>query len=145
MDALPIFLKLRNTPALVVGGGSVAERKIDLLLRAGATVTVVAPKIGSKVAALLDQQKLRWIEGDFEPDHLNRALIAIAATDNVDVNKAVSDAARQQNMPVNVVDQPDLCTFTVPSIVDRSPVIIAIGTIHAILGGVVIVVKCHSS
>ena len=128
MDALPIFLKLRNTPALVVGGGSVAERKIDLLLRAGATVTVVAPKIGSKVAALLDQQKLQWIEGDFESAHLNRALIAIAATDNVDVNKAVSDAARQQNMPVNVVDQPDLCTFTVPSIVDRSPVIIAIGT-----------------
>ena len=128
MDALPIFLKLRNTPALVVGGGSVAERKIDLLLRAGAKVTVVAPKIGSKVAALLDQKKLQWIESDFESAHLNQALIAIAATDNVDVNKAVSDAARQQNLPVNVVDQPDLCTFTVPSIVDRSPVIIAIGT-----------------
>ena len=128
MDALPIFLKLRNTPALVVGGGSVAERKIDLLLRAGAKVTVVAPKIGSNVAALLDQQKLQWIEADFEAAHLNRALIVSAATDNVDVNKAVSDAARQQNLPVNVVDQPDLCTFTVPSIIDRSPVIIAIGT-----------------
>ena len=128
MDALPIFLKLRNTPALVVGGGSVAERKIDLLIRAGARVTVVAPEIGSKVKALLDQQKLQWIEDRFEPTHLSQALIAIAATDNEDVNRAVSDAARQQNLPVNVVDQPDLCTFTVPSIVDRSPVIIAIGT-----------------
>ena len=128
MDALPIFLKLRNTPALVVGGGSVAERKIDLLIRAGAKVTVVAPEIGSKVKALLDQQKLDWIEDRFEPAHLNPALIAIAATDNEDVNRAVSESARQQNLPVNVVDQPDLCTFTVPSIVDRSPVIIAIGT-----------------
>ena len=128
MDALPIFLKLRNTPALVVGGGSVAERKIDLRIRAGARVTVVAPEIGSKVKALLDQQKLQWIEDRFEPTHLSQALIAIAATDNEDVNRAVSDAARQQNLPVNVVDQPDLCTFTVPSIVDRSPVIIAIGT-----------------
>ena len=128
MDALPIFLKLRNTPALVVGGGSVAERKIDLLIRAGARVTVVAPEIGSKVKALLDQQKLQWIEDRFEPTHLSQALIAIAATDNEDVNRAVSDAARKQTLPVNVVDQPDLCTFTVPSIVDRSPVIIAIGT-----------------
>ncbi|MGB1446392.1 MAG: siroheme synthase CysG [Arenicellales bacterium] len=128
MDALPIFLKLRDTPALVVGGGSVAERKIDLLIRAGAKVTVVAPEIGSKVEALLNQQKLHWIEDRFEPAHLSRALIAIAATDNEDVNRSVSEAARQQNLPVNVVDQPDLCTFTVPSIVDRSPVIIAIGT-----------------
>ena len=128
MDALPIFLKLRDTPALVVGGGSVAERKIDLLIRAGAKVTVVAPEIGSKVEALLNQQKLHWIEDRFEPAHLSQALIAIAATDNEDVNRSVSEAARQQNLPVNVVDQPDLCTFTVPSIVDRSPVIIAIGT-----------------
>ena len=128
MDALPIFLKLRDTPALVVGGGSVAERKIDLLIRAGAKVTVVAPEIGSKVEALLNQQKLHWIEDRFEPAHLSRALIAIAATDNEDVNRSVSEAARQQNLPVNVVDQPNLCTFTVPSIVDRSPVIIAIGT-----------------
>ena len=128
MDALPIFLKLRDTPALVVGGGSVAERKIDLLIRAGAKVTVVAPEIGSKVEALLNQQKLHWIEDRFEPAHLSKALIAIAATDNEDVNRSVSEAARQQNLPVNVVDQPNLCTFTVPSIVDRSPVIIAIGT-----------------
>jgi len=106
----------------------VAERKIDLLIRAGAKVTVVAPEIGSKVEALLNQQKLHWIEDRFEPAHLSQALIAIAATDNEDVNRSVSEAARQQNLPVNVVDQPNLCTFTVPSIVDRSPVIIAIGT-----------------
>lgn len=105
-----------------------AERKIDLLIRAGAKVTVVAPEIGSKVEALLNQQKLHWIEDRFEPAHLSQALIAIAATDNEDVNRSVSEAARQQNLPVNVVDQPNLCTFTVPSIVDRSPVIIAIGT-----------------
>jgi len=128
MDALPIFLRLRNTPALVVGGGSVAERKIDLLLRAGASITVVAPTIGSKVQALFDQHKLDWIEDSFSPDHLTEVLIVIAATDNTHVNKAISQEARERNIPVNVVDQPDLCTFTVPSIVDRSPVIVAIGT-----------------
>ncbi|MGE4660928.1 MAG: siroheme synthase CysG, partial [Arenicellales bacterium] len=128
MDALPIFLKLRNTPALVVGGGSVAERKIDLLLRAGANITVVAPTIGSMVQALFDQHKLDWIEDSFSPDHLTEVLIVIAATDNTHVNKAISQEARERNIPVNVVDQPDLCTFTVPSIVDRSPVIVAIGT-----------------
>jgi len=128
MDALPIFLKLHNTPALVVGGGSVAERKVDLLLRAGANITVVAPTIGSKVQALFDQHKLDWIEDSFSPDHLTEVLIVIAATDNTHVNKAISQEARERNIPVNVVDQPDLCTFTVPSIVDRSPVIVAIGT-----------------
>ncbi|MAF06325.1 MAG: uroporphyrinogen-III C-methyltransferase [Acidiferrobacteraceae bacterium] len=128
MDALPIFLKLRNTPALVVGGGSVAERKIDLLLRAGARITVVAPRIGAKVQALFDQHKLDWIEDSFAPDHVTEVLIVIAATNDAYVNKAVSQEARERNIPVNVVDQPDLCTFTVPSIVDRSPVIVAIGT-----------------
>ena len=105
-----------------------AERKIDLLLRAGANITVVAPTIGSMVQALFDQHKLDWIEDSFSSDHLTEVLIVIAATDNIRVNKAISQEARERNIPVNVVDQPDLCTFTVPSIVDRSPVIVAIGT-----------------
>ena len=128
MDALPIFLKLQATPALVVGGGDVAERKIDLLLRAKARVTVISPSLGDTVRRLKDQGKVVWIEACFDPAHLAGARIVIAATDDPKVNQSVSESARALGIPVNVVDQPALCTFTVPSIVDRSPVIIAIGT-----------------
>ncbi len=128
MDALPIFLRLRGTPALVVGGGDVAERKIDLLLRAEALVTVISPELCEAVAALHDHKRIHWIAAPFHPEHLADAQIVIAATDDRRVNEAVHDAARARRIPVNVVDQPDLCSFTVPSIVDRSPVMIAIGT-----------------
>ncbi len=128
MDALPVFLKLRETPTLVVGGGDVAERKIDLLLRAGASVTVISPTLCEAVMGLHDRQLIHWIAEPFHPKALANARIVIAATDDRSVNRAVFEAAGEKGIPVNVVDQPDLCTFTVPSIVDRTPVIIAIGT-----------------
>lgn len=128
MDALPVFLKLRDIPCLVVGGGRIAERKIDLLLRAGARVTVVAPQLETTLQAYVASGTLTWIPTRFDPAQLENARIVIAATDDRAVNQAVSQAAQTKQIPVNVVDQPDLCTFTVPSIVDRSPVIIAIGT-----------------
>jgi len=128
MDALPVFLKLRDTPCLVVGGGRVAERKIDLLLRAGARVTVVAPQLETTLQTYFAAGTLTWIPTCFDPAQLENARIVIAATDDRAVNQAVSQTAQAKQIPVNVVDQPDLCTFTVPSIVDRSPVIIAIGT-----------------
>ena len=128
MDALPIFLKLKNARALVVGGGDIAERKIDLLIRSGADITVVSPSLGSQVHALFLAEKIQWIEDCFRPELLTDISIVIAATNNREVNAEVSKTAAQRRIPVNVVDQPDLCTFTVPSIVDRSPVIICIGT-----------------
>ncbi|MEK9784692.1 MAG: bifunctional precorrin-2 dehydrogenase/sirohydrochlorin ferrochelatase, partial [Gammaproteobacteria bacterium] len=118
MDALPIFLKLKGTPTLVVGGGDVAERKIDLLLRAGASVTVISPTLCEAVTTLHDRQLIHWIAEPFDPKALARARIVIAATDDRSVNQAVYEAAGEKGIPVNVVDQPDLCTFTVPSIVD---------------------------
>ncbi len=128
MDTLPIFLKVRGTPCLVVGGGQVAARKVDLLLRAGAQLTVVAPELDDTLRTHWASGALEWIQGRFDPAQLEQALIVVAATNDPDVNNAVSQAAQQKQIPVNVVDQPHLCTFTVPSIVDRSPIMIAIGT-----------------
>ena len=128
MDALPIFLKIKGKPCLVVGGGDIAERKIDLLIRAGADVTVIAPKLGASVIELQKKQEISWIQGIFDSKLVHGYAIVIAATNDKKVNSKVSESAKQNQIPVNVVDQPELCSFTVPSIVDRSPIIIAIGT-----------------
>jgi uroporphyrin-III C-methyltransferase/precorrin-2 dehydrogenase/sirohydrochlorin ferrochelatase len=128
MDYLPIFIQLRGELAVVVGGGQVASRKVELLLKAGARVTVVAPEIVDELDPLVARGELRLISGKFAPEHLAGAGIVIAATDSREVNAAVSCAARKARVPVNVVDDPELSTFIFPAIVDRSPVIVAVGT-----------------
>lgn len=128
MDYLPIFIQLRGSPAVVVGGGSVALRKVDLLLRAGARVTVIAPKLHDELRALAGRGQLDYIALEFHPYHLDGTSLVIAATDSRDVNAAVSAAARARRLPVNVVDDPELSTFIFPAIVDRSPVIVAVGS-----------------
>ncbi|MDP6313140.1 MAG: siroheme synthase CysG [Arenicellales bacterium] len=128
MDFFPVFLRLKDSPCVVVGGGGVAERKVDLLLRADARVTVVAPQLVDSLHTLCTAGTISWLQAQFQPGQLDNARMVIAATDDQAVNVAVSQAAQARQLPVNVVDQPSLCTFTVPSIVDRSPVVIAIGT-----------------
>jgi uroporphyrin-III C-methyltransferase/precorrin-2 dehydrogenase/sirohydrochlorin ferrochelatase len=128
MDYLPIFIQLRGSPAVVVGGGSVALRKVDLLLRAGARVTVIAPKLHDELRALAGRGQLDYIALEFHPHHLDGTSLVIAATDSRDVNSAVSSAAKARRLPVNVVDDPELSTFIFPAIVDRSPVIVAVGS-----------------
>lgn len=131
MDYLPIFVALRDRPVVVVGGGRVAARKVELLLRAGARITVVAPAIHRELGELLAmaaRRTLRQVAAAFEPAHLEGAVLAIAATDSREVNAAVSAAARARDIPVNVVDDPEHSTFIFPAIVDRSPVIVAVGS-----------------
>ena len=128
MNQLPIFLNLRGQRALVVGGGAVAARRAALLVRAGAKVQVVAPEIGPAVKALLDEDRIRHIEDSFDASHIDGASVVFAATDDTRVNLAVSKAARRSSVPVNVADNPKLCSFIMPSIVDRSPVVIAVST-----------------
>ncbi|MEE1559530.1 MAG: bifunctional precorrin-2 dehydrogenase/sirohydrochlorin ferrochelatase, partial [Arenicellales bacterium] len=125
MDFFPVFLRLKDSPCVVVGGGGVAERKVDLLLRADARVTVVAPQLVDSLHTLCTAGTISWLQAQFQPGQLDNARMVIAATDDQAVNVAVSQAAQARQLPVNVVDQPSLCTFTVPSIVDRSPVVIA--------------------
>jgi len=128
MDYLPVFLALNERPCLVVGGGDVAARKIALLLRARATITVVARQAGEEVAALAAAGRLSLHERAFAPADVTGRAFVIAATDDSAVNAAVARAAHAQGILVNVVDQPADSTAIMPSIVDRSPVVIAIGT-----------------
>ena len=128
MDFLPIFINIRNSNCLVVGGGKVAIRKIDLLLHAGARIMVVAPKLDTELLKKLDQGIFTYHAETFTPAHLKNITLVIAATNNLIVNKCVSDAAKKFCIPVNVVDNPDLCSFIMPSIIDRSPVMIAVSS-----------------
>jgi len=128
MDFLPVFLDIKNKTCLVVGGGEVAARKVMMLLRAGAQVSVVSPELNSTLNEYHAKGKIKYHEGIFQPGLLQNITLVIAATDDCDTNRQVSAAAQQRQIPVNVVDNPNLCTFIMPSIVDRSPLLIAISS-----------------
>lgn len=128
MDFFPIFLNLRGRLCAVIGGGEVASRKISLLLQAGADVRVHAPELGDTLSQWAREGKIRHVARPFEPDALQDCALVIAATDEAEVNRRVSELAQARGIPVNVVDQPELCTFIMPSIIDRSPVTIAVST-----------------
>ena len=128
MDYLPIFTKLTNRPCLIVGGGEVAWRKTRMLLKAGATVTLVSPKISADIAEVAAEGKITWLKTRFQPAHLDGMFLVIAATENTLVNTLVSESAESRQIFANVVDDTPKCSFIVPSIVDRSPIVIAISS-----------------
>lgn len=127
MRHFPVFLDLRDAPVLIVGGGEVAARKLGLLRSAGALVTVVAPEVIPSIAAL-ETVSVHWVVREFEPADLRGMQLVIASTGDRLVNAAVAAAAREANVPVNVVDDAALSTFIVPAIVDRSPLVVAISS-----------------
>ena len=128
MDFLPVFLDIRERTAVVVGGGAVALRKAELLSRCGARVQLVAPQLTADFSALIANAGLEYHATHFVPDALDGAAVVIAATDQPSVNATVAQAARARHIPVNVVDDLRESTFIVPAIVDRDPVIVAVGT-----------------
>jgi uroporphyrin-III C-methyltransferase/precorrin-2 dehydrogenase/sirohydrochlorin ferrochelatase len=128
MLALPIFMNITNRPCVVIGGGEVASRKVSMLLKANAAVTLYSPDICHELQTLANAGKVTYINANFEENQLLGSCLVIAATDIESVNIAVSMAAKAQNIPVNVVDSPALCTFTMASIVERSPIVIAISS-----------------
>lgn len=128
MDFLPIFMNIRDHDCLVVGGGSIAARKATLLAAAGGKVVVIAPELCDEIREMVAREQYVWCPRNFEENDLDGTALVIAATDNEEVNQAVSALARARNLPVNVVDNPALCSFIMPSIIDRSPVQIAIST-----------------
>ena len=113
---------------LVVGGGDVAARKTGLLLRAGARVRVVTPELSSTLRQMCADARIEHIAGNYGQSHLTNAALIIAATDDMAVNRQVYEDAKQRGIPVNVADAPELCTFILPSIIDRSPVVVAVST-----------------
>ncbi len=128
MDYFPIFLKLDGQPCLLVGGGEVALRKASLLRSAGARLTVVAPALCDELAARASAGELIWHARTFDPKDVDGMRLVVAATDDTTVNRAVFDAAEARGILVNVVDQPVLCRYITPAIVDRSPLVVAIST-----------------
>lgn len=128
MQALPIFFNIHQRRCVVIGGGDVAMRKVSMLLKASADVHLYSPELCHELQALADAGKIHYTPANFATEQLNGACMVIAATDDEAVNEAVSLAAKAQNIPVNVVDAPALCTFTMGSIIDRSPVVIAISS-----------------
>lgn len=128
MQYLPVCLQLQGAPVVLVGGGTVATRKARLLLRAGASLTVVSPEITPELEALLAEHGGNWQQSSYRETDLHGRTLVVAATPHRSVNEQVHRDARALNLPVNVVDSPDLCTFIFPSIVDRDPLLIAISS-----------------
>ena len=128
MDTLPLALKLAGQPCLVVGGGAVARRKIELLVAARAEVTVVALATAPEVADYCGEHGVAVEQRPFDAGDVAGRLLVIAATDDPDVNEAVYAACRSHGVLVNCVDRGDLSTAIFPAIVDRDPVTVGIST-----------------
>ena len=128
MEFLPLFLNIREQHCVIVGGGEVALRKAILLIKAKANLSLVSPKFISQLQDLSEEGRCKLLQEEFVAEQLEGASIVIAATNNKNTNAQVAEAANKINLPVNVVDQPELCSFIMPSIVDRSPVIVAISS-----------------
>lgn len=128
MNTLPIFVKLENKPVLVVGGGTVALRKIQTLCKTGAKVTVVSHEICDEIQALNHTYDLELMIGSYDKSLINDKWLVIAATDNNELNLQVHTDALAQKIFVNVVDDPVHCHFITPAIIDRSPIIVAISS-----------------
>jgi uroporphyrin-III C-methyltransferase/precorrin-2 dehydrogenase/sirohydrochlorin ferrochelatase len=127
MQYYPIFIDLQRQPCLVVGGGEVALRKIRLMRSAGADITVIAPALCSALNEEFGSE-IKHHARNFLDSDIGDYRLVTAATDDPAVNQRVSQLAKAKNIPVNVVDQPGLCSFITPSIIDRSTVQIAIST-----------------
>ncbi|CAI1106960.1 Siroheme synthase [Serratia rubidaea] len=128
MDYLPIFCQLQHKACLLVGGGDVAERKARLLLDAGAQLTVNAPAFNAQFQRWAEQGRVTLVCGDFRAELLAEQWLVIAATDRVEVNALVYQCANQQRVFCNVVDDPKRASFIMPSIIDRSPIMVAVSS-----------------
>lgn len=128
MQYFPIFLDTTDLTCLVVGAGEVAARKVELLLKTSAHITVVAPWVCDTVQRFAKEEKIQLIVRPYNESDLTNKQMVFVATDNSELNAQIHDQARVQKILVNVVDNTPLCQFITPSIVDRSPIIIAMSS-----------------
>ncbi len=113
---------------MVVGGGDVAARKIELLLKATTNITIMSATVSNGVQRLINENKLNWLAHNYKPGFLEAMTLVIAATDDTAINEQVYHEADAVKILANVVDQPELCTYITPSIIDRAPMLIAISS-----------------
>jgi len=128
LEYYPIFLKLAGRKCLVVGGGSVAERKVQALARCGADIYIVSPQLSPGLKQMSDTGRIHHRAGFYHVTDLKDAFLVISATDDDEANSAVAADCAAQNIAVNVVDDPERCSFVVPSVVHRGDFKLAIST-----------------
>jgi precorrin-2 dehydrogenase/sirohydrochlorin ferrochelatase len=128
MAKYPIFLELAGRRAVLIGGGAVAVRKAQALLAAGSRLVVVAEHVDDMLTALCTRSDAKLIRSKYSKNYLTGAVIAIAATNNQQLNRRIYKDCQELEILCNVVDQPELCDFFVPAVVKRGDLQIAIGT-----------------
>lgn len=128
MGYYPIFLDMGGRPCVVIGGGAVAEHKVEGLLQVGGHVTVVSPELTSKLALLVSQEKVRYIARPYQAGDLAGYRLAFAATDDPEVNAAVYREGRERGICVNAADDAVHCDFILPSILRRGELVVAVAT-----------------
>ena len=128
MSFYPVFIELEGQKVLVVGGGRVAQRKVETLLQFGASIQIISRDLTHKLKELVKAKEIHHIGEEFRDEHLDNAFLVIAATYDKQLNQKISESARKRHMLINAVDQPADCNFIVPSIVNRGNLLIAIST-----------------
>jgi len=127
-NLLPIFLKLENESTLVVGGGNVAFQKIQKLLDANSKITVVSPKCNSEIMSLISENKIKWIQENYDSKFIDFPKVIIGATSDEQVNRAIYKDAQKLGIPVNIVDQPELCSFYLGAVHSEGDIKVAVST-----------------
>jgi uroporphyrin-III C-methyltransferase / precorrin-2 dehydrogenase / sirohydrochlorin ferrochelatase len=125
---LPLVFKGAGMRCLIIGGGDVAWRKVELLLTAGCAVTVIAPCIHDGIRSVVDTQSARWVEREFQSGDCRGYQLVIAATERREINKTIFDESSSLGIPVNVVDDPELCTVLFPAVWYQDPLTISVST-----------------
>lgn len=128
MGHYPIVLDLAGRPCLVIGGGPVAERKVEGLLQAGATVAVVSPRLTERLASWTQEGRIRHIAREYRPGDLAGSQLAFVATDDGAINAAVAREGRERGVWVNAADDPEHCDFILPSVLRRGELVVAVAT-----------------
>lgn len=129
MQYFPLFMDLRTKPVLVIGGGEVACRKVDTLLRAQAQVTIVSPEIETYLKSLVEEEACHWIQSEYSDAYLTKEYVQVwATTDSREINHQIHADATKKRILVNVVDDQPYCDFITPSIINRGKVQLAISS-----------------
>lgn len=128
MGYLPIFLEVAGRRCVVVGGGEVAERKVLTLLEARADVTVISPAATEMLMLCASEGRIRYVQREYQAGDIEGAALLYAASDDAEMHRRLFAQARERGIPINVVDQPELCTFITPAVVTRGALNIAVST-----------------
>ena len=124
----PVYIQLHEQPCIVIGGGKIAEGKMEGLLAAGAKVTIVSPDLTSHLHKLVEQNQIAHISRAYQPGDLAGAFMVICATDQTEINHQVWQEASANGQLVNVVDDTPRCNFIAPAILRKGDLTIAIST-----------------